>query len=269
MDTSRCHTRLSYQFPLRAPLPAYSSLGRAGTENTHTRTYLKQSGPFHYSSSAQSSELGLALLFWCPAQGRGARQAATGPRPAPVPSADSRSARGHVPSSRVSRAAGRPARRAAQPRLALLTLCWSKAILSSKTLTGSEESGQCWLIARLIRRGKKPQNSLGLRQRAAAAAVQGRDAPGAQCPAPYLLPRLATRPGKGRQLPTARLRQGTSHGPDRLPNTRPPSLSASLSLSPPPLSPLPLPASHSWQSHGHHTQPLPRSPAVCLCLTGF
>lgn len=56
--------------------------------------------------------------------------------------------------------------------------------------------------------------------------MQGRDAPGGRCPAPYLLPRLATRPSGG-WLPTARLRQGTS---DCLPCRQrapvPPSLSS-------------------------------------------
>lgn len=53
---------------------------------------------------------------------------------------------------------------------------------------------------------------LGLWKKAAErGAAAGRDAPGGRCPAPDLLPRLATRPSGGR-LPTARLWQGTSDG---------------------------------------------------------
>lgn len=115
---------------------------------------------------------------------------------------------------------------AAQPRLALLTLCRSKAILSSKSLTRSEDSRQCWCIAHLTEGKRSPQTLPGLWKKAAeGSAGTGRER---RCPAPYLLPRLATRPWAAA---TALLRPGTSDSlpcrhrapvPPSLPSPRPP-----------------------------------------------
>lgn len=124
------------------------------------------------SNDAHNSAWPCPALPWRPAQGPGRRQTVRGPKQAPASRPQRRLQVSPRPRplrrSPPPRAAGpcpEAVCRAAQPRVVLLTLCGSKAILSSKSLTRSGESGQCWRITHLTGgggRGRNPQTLLRL-----------------------------------------------------------------------------------------------------------